>query len=165
MAKTNDISASRIFGKSYIEVNFSVIITTHSPFLLSDIPDSLILKIDNQNGKLNVKKGDGGYGNNILELLRNTFFLDSPIGLFAENKINILMSKIRGNKYDNISILKSEIDLIEEQNIRNILLEELRSNRINENTELIKRLDSLNEEIELIKKKLSEGNNIDSEFE
>lgn len=60
---------------------------THSPFILSDIPTSNILKLENGNKKL-FEDYEKTFGANIHEQLTQSFFLESTTGEFALRKIN-----------------------------------------------------------------------------
>lgn len=116
------------------DIRFTILITTHSPFLISDIPDALVLKITHKNNKSRVEKDDGGYGNNIYELLQSSFFLDAPIGKFAENKINSLFKKVKQRDFGEVDTIIKEIHLIADKTIRSILFEELnKSERASDN--------------------------------
>jgi predicted ATPase len=59
---------------------------THSPFILSDIPTSNILKLENGNKKL-FEDYEKTFGANIHEQLTQSFFLESTTGEFALKKI------------------------------------------------------------------------------
>ena len=56
---------------------------THSPFILSDIPNTNILCLD-QSASVMSKKTFSG---NIHEMLGDAFFMDSTIGEFAQQKL------------------------------------------------------------------------------
>lgn len=68
--------------------SINIIIVTHSPFLLSDIPETNILFLGNEEQEANQKT----FGANIYDLLKNGFFMESAIGGFAEQKLNDLMN-------------------------------------------------------------------------
>jgi energy-coupling factor transporter ATP-binding protein EcfA2 len=76
------------------EQKFHFIITTHSPFLLSDIPKQNIIFLDtDKNGNCKVVNGLNDekqtFGANIHTLLRDSFFMeDGLMGEFAKSKIN-----------------------------------------------------------------------------
>ena len=72
------------------EVFFNIIIITHSPFILSDIPKEKVLFMEN--GK-QVSKKLNTFAGNIGEMMYESFFLDSTIGEFAENKIKKLIKE------------------------------------------------------------------------
>ena len=82
------ISNNQVSNKD--EVFFNIIIITHSPFILSDIPKEKILFIEN--GK-QVSKKLNTFAGNIGEMMYESFFLTSTIGEFAENKIKKLIEE------------------------------------------------------------------------
>lgn len=64
----------------------NIMLATHSPFILSDIPHSNVLCLgENANGV------EGTLGANIIELLGNSFFLSSVIGMVATQEIKRLI--------------------------------------------------------------------------
>lgn len=68
--------------------SINIIIITHSPFLLSDIPETNILFLGDEEQEANQKT----FGANIYDLLKSGFFMESAIGGFAEQKLNDLMN-------------------------------------------------------------------------
>lgn len=70
-------------------VYFNVMIITHSPFVLSDIPLKQILFLENGKPKNKKLKTFGG---NVGEMLYDSFFMDRTIGKFAEKKIKRLLN-------------------------------------------------------------------------
>ncbi len=76
------------------KLNLHLIFTTHSPFLLSDIPKQNIIFLDkNEEGKCKVvdglKEKKQTFGANIHTLLSDSFFMeDGLMGEFAKGKIN-----------------------------------------------------------------------------
>ncbi len=112
----------RIFFKKLIDFlndsitgfKFQVILTTHSPYLLSDLPAENILLL---------KKGSTGksvllnsqefktFGSNVHELLANSFFLsDGFMGEFAKEKIEQLIGFL--NKKNELFTKESANELI-----------------------------------------------------
>ena len=65
----------------------NIILATHSPFLLSDIPHSNVLCLGEDT--MNV---EGTLGANIIELLGNSFFLSSVIGNVASREIQEIVN-------------------------------------------------------------------------
>lgn len=91
---------SELFNDRKIQL----ILTTHSPFVLSDIPKNNVVFLDrdeNGNTKIsNLEKIDT-FGANIHELLADSFFLNEGfIGDFAKNKILDLISYLTFNDDD-----------------------------------------------------------------
>lgn len=68
----------------------NIILTTHSPFLLSDIPDKHILYMTDKDRPMGKT-----FGSNIYDLLNQQFFMDDTIGQFASGKINELIKVYR----------------------------------------------------------------------
>lgn len=107
---------------------YNVIIVTHSPFILSDIPEDNIMflkKGKQENDKIDLIT----FGANIHELLRHGFFMNGTMGDYAKKKIEDVISfleKIKNNQpIENrdlkIKEHKAIIDLIGEPVIKNHL--------------------------------------------
>lgn len=102
---------------------------THSPFILSDIPESNVLFLDNgipvrgAFGSENLKT----FGANIYDLLANSFFLnEGAVGAFALNKINRLFESLKNARSVQLTPAEREeirdvINLIGEQFLRDRL--------------------------------------------
>lgn len=81
--------------------DFQIILTSHSPILLSDIPTCCCNYLENKNSKtINVKNDQPEtFSNNVFELYRNSFFLqDGLIGCFAAEKLEMLEEDIKKGK-------------------------------------------------------------------
>jgi predicted ATP-binding protein involved in virulence len=89
---------------------FHLIFTTHSPFLLSDIPKENIIFLDkykkdedNNQEEGNCKVVDGltqTFGANIHTLLSDSFFMkDGLMGEFAKSKINEIIKNLKDKDY------------------------------------------------------------------
>lgn len=80
------------FCKSLFQgIEVKIIITTHSPILLSDFPSNSVLYMKKMNGKIETFTDIADtFGSNIYTLFLNSFFLDKDgtMGAFAEEKIN-----------------------------------------------------------------------------
>ena len=86
--------------------NIQVILSTHSPFILSDIPTSDILMI--KDGEQTQPEEDTEtFCANVYDILNNQFFMSRFVGDFANSKIN-----------DVIELLKSERALTEQESIK-----------------------------------------------
>ena len=106
--------------KSNIE-NIQVILTTHSPFVLSDLARDHIIYLTKYNKEASnynycqVLKSDEkplSFAGNINNLLRHSFFLkDSLVGKYAEKKIEEMLTIYKeGNK--NSTYTKAEIEYL-----------------------------------------------------
>ena len=97
----------------YEDKKFKLIFATHSPFLIADVlaKDCIYLSKD-ENGKIQaeIKEHVKTFGANIIDLFKNTMFLESTFGKFATEKIKGVVGKIE--KAENYLDIKSEVDFI-----------------------------------------------------
>lgn len=110
----------QILPKIFIDKNLQIIIATHDPLTLSDIPNNNIVYL--------AKRPDGcsyllegimrpkhSFGANITDLLADSFFLNhSLMGDFAEGKINTLIVWLRSRSVDDKAYFRSLINLVDE---------------------------------------------------
>lgn len=91
-------------------VYFNVMIITHSPFVLSDIPLKQILFLE---GGIQKEKKLKTFGGNVGEMLYDSFFMDSTIGKFAEEKIKKIIKCIyNGELSKEDAVVKDVFDCI-----------------------------------------------------
>ena len=88
-----------IIGKIFKEKNIQIVMTTHSPVMLSDVfLDNVIMLRrdgDSQRKVIDVEKdGIKTFGQNIYDLYRSSFFLDSTRGNFSNDRINVTIHTI-----------------------------------------------------------------------
>lgn len=131
------------------KVKFQIILTTHSPILLSDIPQTNVIFVDkNSDGTSKVCNGlnfKETFAANIHTLYNNSFFLKGvPIGEFAKCKIELIHNRLKSGDFDNCTL--NDIYRIGEPIIRNILLQLYDNQRKTLPNE--KRLTLLKEELE-----------------
>ena len=92
---------------------FKLIFATHSPFLIADVlaKDCIYLNKDEE-GKIQaeIKEDVKTFGANIIDLFKNTMFLESTFGKFATEKIKGVVDKI--GKAEKYSDIKHEVDFI-----------------------------------------------------
>lgn len=73
---------------------FQIILTSNSPFIISDLPNSNIVYIDNM--KTELFKPDKTLGANIHDLLSNSFFMsEGTVGEYSKRIINKLIDNIK----------------------------------------------------------------------
>jgi predicted ATP-binding protein involved in virulence len=97
-------------------MQIDVLIATHSPFILADIPVENILALE-KGRKKTLPAERNTFCSNFYDLLKYEFFLEkNSIGLFAEKKISLIIKKIEEESQerlkDNLDILNKTIDLI-----------------------------------------------------
>ena len=95
--------------------NVQIIVSTHSPFMLSDIPSSNILAIAD-GAPFTGNQPVNSFCANVYDLLNNQFFLNTSVGEFAREKLNELIKDI--NKYGedpssaSLASLKQRVEVI-----------------------------------------------------
>lgn len=96
----------------YEDKKFKLIFATHSPFLIADVLAKDCIYLEKENGKIEAKIHNDvkTFGANIIDLFKNTMFLESTFGKFATEKIKGIVDKIeKAKKYSDI---KPEVDFI-----------------------------------------------------
>ena len=97
----------------YEDKKFKLIFATHSPFLIADVlaKDCIYLSKDKEGKiKAEIKEDVKTFGANIIDLFKNTMFLESTFGKFATEKIKGVVDKIE--KAEKYSDIKHEVDFI-----------------------------------------------------
>ena len=96
----------------YEDKKFKLIFATHSPFLIADVlaKDCIYLSKD-ENGKIQaeIKEHVKTFGANIIDLFKNTMFLESTFGKIATEKIKEVVEKI--DKAENYSQIKNNSEI------------------------------------------------------
>lgn len=123
------------FNTYFTNIHIHIIIATHSPIILSDVPtsNSIFLEKNEKTNEILIvpdKHKENTFGANIYQLYENSFFLkESFIGAYADAKINQVLTKLNNKE----TLEKQEIDYIEalakiigEPVLKNYILRELR---------------------------------------
>jgi len=126
----------RMFIKELIEAierigltsvrDVNILFVTHSPFILSDIPNGNVLLIDKGLPVSEDKKKQlTTFGANVYDMLKTGFFLEGPVGAFAQHVVNEVVESLR--KEDprlNQQQIKERIELIDEPVMKRLLIDE-----------------------------------------
>lgn len=148
------------------ENSINIIMTTHSPFILSDIPKNNIIYLDK--GKMAENRNDfvNPFGANVNDVLKQSFFLNNGfMGDFVQRKINSLVTFLTSPRKDDrpldMNIAQDLIDLIGEpiikQNLQ-VLLDEYLNHYPDLLTPQLKT--RRNNRIEIIKEELKRLQNV-----
>ena len=87
--------------------NVNVVIATHSPFILSDIPKQNVLYLDNGSIAEETKQMVNPFCGNVCDMLRHSFFLDKGfMGEWAKDMVNdlILFLRRQGNEKEYMEV-------------------------------------------------------------
>ncbi|PGX74523.1 hypothetical protein COE45_28585 [Bacillus thuringiensis] len=143
--------------------NVQVILTTHSPFILSDFPNTNVTFLSDKSKPITISNEIEGssrtFGANINELLTNSFFInDGLMGKFAKNKINNFIRDLMNTTPDDVlknkSDLKMFIDLIGDPFIKNKLLQIYNEKlQLASDDEVEKRIKYLEKELNILKQR------------
>lgn len=147
------------------DTKYQFIISTHSPFMLSDVPKECITCIDIINHKRVISKAKKSFASNYYDIIRDTFFLNDSLGMFAKNKINRVIDMINNidiNNIDeeNVKRINNIISVIDDDYLKNILYSELNKKIAEFNQKIALELEKKNLEKRIgeISKKLGEIN-------
>ncbi len=129
--QTSDIDLSekkkkiRELNKRYV----TIIVATHSPFLLSDLFKHNILALENQgDGFVREANIRNTFAGNIAEILCDSMFMNGMVGAFAEQQIQSLFRKKIKDETD-LNNRKQLVGQIGDPILKNILMGELASER------------------------------------
>ncbi|MBD8081581.1 AAA family ATPase [Chryseobacterium caseinilyticum] len=109
-----------VFSVLFSDENLQIIITTHDPLTLSDIPNSNVVYLKKERDKTRVldqkDKPKQSFGANITDLLADSFFIsDGLIGDFAKGKIENTIRWINIEKYKKNSISQQPYKIDEDE--------------------------------------------------
>jgi predicted ATPase len=147
-----------------------IILTTHSPFVLSDFPNTNVIFLKNNTHTLisspYLEGSPKTFASNIIELFSNSFFIkDGLIGSFAKEKTNHfihhLLKLSPEETYQQKEEIKKFIDIIGEPLIRNKVLQ-IYNGKLelyNEN-DLGQRILSLEQELKQLKELKHKGKSL-----
>ncbi|WP_318409849.1 AAA family ATPase [Photobacterium leiognathi] len=110
---------------SDFETKISLIITSHSPIIASDVLAKDIIHLHRVNDKTIIKENTFGFGSNIYDLYYKTFSLQSTIGEHSKGIIDELVIKTSAK-----TLTKEEIEIVKsigDEVVRDILLSRLKN--------------------------------------
>ena len=94
--------------------SFHIIFASHSPILLSDIPDTNVVFLKKVSGETQVVDHEitgKTFGSNIYTLYKKSFFMDKGLmGAFATQKINAIFEKLKNSLDTNTPLDKKDIE-------------------------------------------------------
>ncbi|PZQ05019.1 MAG: hypothetical protein DI567_10180 [Aliarcobacter butzleri] len=165
----------QFFSKNFTQ-NIHIILTSHSPFILSDLPKENVIFLEKYIKDEDINQEEGNcknatkeieiktFGANIHTLLSHGFFMDGGLmGEFAKNKINEIIEILKKEELTEkeIKICQDIISIIGEPVLQNTLKQQLNQKIYLKETEL-ERLEreqkEIQEKIDKLKGNLNETN-------
>lgn len=117
MCRTFIRNLNVLLSKRNPDAELQVLISTHSPFMLSDVMSSQVIKMDyNENGKCVISKSEKPYyAANVHSIMADGFFLEYTIGeqarIFLQDKFKLLQ-ELASRKEKLSSSEKGELTMI-----------------------------------------------------
>jgi len=149
---------TKFFSKNFKQ-NIHLIITSHSPFIVSDLPKGNILFMkDAKEDEEGVHKQT--FGANIHTLLSDGFFMDKKglVGEFAQNKIQDVINFLKDEKSEinSANEAKKIIDIIGEPFLK-MQIEDLYKKKFPETLKLDEQIEKLKQELERLENAKNRG--------
>lgn len=117
--------------KIHAPLKFQIIMTTHSPFMITDFLSENIVMMQREKGvdgvrtgkTCSVKNNSNILAGNIFDILETGFFLDGTMGTLISQKLNSLLQKIQNKKISDSDLFV--INKIGDPIIKAILLQKI----------------------------------------
>ncbi len=141
--------------------SYQLVVTTHSPFIVSDLPKDNIITIEKNldNGLCEIvqlNNQEQTFASNIHSLLSNKFFMNSTMGEFARGKIDHVIKTLNNKSNSELTVeekkqAKEIIDIVGEPLLKNKLNEMyLLKTREYKKKILKEQIESLNQELRML---------------
>lgn len=146
--------------KEYSRYHFQVILSSHSPYIISDLARQNIIKIDYDNisKTFSSSKSKFGFASNLYDIISDSFFLTQPIGAFAVKKIDSMIKDINAisphDDIDNYNNLANMIAMIDDSFIMKNLMKNLTKKFDYDKKQQIEDIDKQIKDLENRKKKI-----------
>jgi len=146
--------------KNFKDKNFHLILTSHSPFILSDLPKDNVIFLEKDEKTSNCKNATkdvniNTFGANIHTLLSNGFFMKNGLmGEFAKNKINEAIKYLNQKALTEkeIDYCEDILSVIGEPILKNQLQKMLDSKRHINIDDISKKIKDMEYELSVLKK-------------
>lgn len=98
--------------------NVQVIMSSHSPFLVTDFPKENVFFVSegNKNKEKNIQNAKKSFAGNLYDVALDSFFLDFPMGEFVRRKLNALKEHTHQEQVE-------IVDLVDDTMLKNILID------------------------------------------
>ena len=103
-----------------------IVLTSHSPFIVTDILPENVYAIDMQNGVRVIRTNQDTYATNIYYLLMDSFMLSNTFGEYSNKQLKRIVKLLSDSNeinYKRLEHIKKIIDRIGENTVKNKLME------------------------------------------
>lgn len=138
--------------------NINVLLTTHSPFVLSDIPTANLLCMEHGEPKKGKEILNRTFCANVYDLLSNHFFMKQFIGDFAAKKLDDIVERINQTdlSMNEYRLLEQAIGMVGDEFISAGLKELLAEHKPNQLEVLVDKESQLLEELDKVRKQIKD---------
>lgn len=105
--------------------NIQLILSSHSPFIVTDILPEYVYSIEIENGKRKIINNKATYATNIYYLLMDSFMLENTFGEYSYLKLKEIINILNSTEdigFDKLEQIKAVIDKIGEKAVKKKLL-------------------------------------------
>lgn len=143
-------------NKKFKKKRIQVILTSHSPFIVADLPINNLVLLDRVDSSIVEKiSEEKSFSSNIYKLFKNQFFLkNSTLGQFAKNKLEHTILDIRSVDTIEDPILKDAEAIID--HIGEPVIKEKMLNLLSQELSVERKISLLKKQKELIEHKIEE---------
>lgn len=103
-----------------------IVLTSHSPFIVTDILPENVYAIDNMDGHRRIRRNQDTFATNIYYLLMDSFMLENTFGEYSYKQLKYIMKLLNSNddiEKEQLDWIKKVIDRVGEKTVKNKLLQ------------------------------------------
>lgn len=123
--------------------NIQIVLTSHSPFIVTDILPENVYAIDNKDGYRRIRKNRDTFATNIYYLLMDSFMLENTFGEYSYKKLKYIMELLKGKNdisMEQLQEIKRIVDRIGEKTVKNKMIQLYKKREEDSRNEIITRL-------------------------
>ena len=142
--------------------NVQIVLSSHSPFIVTDILPEGVYSIKEVSGKRIISNKKDTYATNIYSLLMDSFMLENTFGQYSYQKLQDIIKLLKEQKNvseEELERSKMIIDRVGEKTIKNKMMQLYYEKKNNQKNDLINLLHKENDADKLLKiREILEGN-------
>lgn len=137
---TRNMLADRYPDKGFGNKIYTVLLTTHSPFLLSDVPGEHVVYLEPSKNltahglpttEVRIEGMPNSFCGNIGEMYYSNFFMEETIGEFAKQKIEKALKELKGAvSYERMMEIRALFGMVGDSLLKSLLDEKLKNAKV-----------------------------------